>query len=289
MIAMQTVALSSPQWIDDYRLIERAIAYIERQAHTQPDLKEVARQVGLSEYHFQRVFTRWVGVSPKRFLQFITKEHAKAALQRSRSVLDAAYESGLSGPGRLHDLLVTYEAATPGEVKSGGQGLEMRYGFHPSPLGECLLALSPRGVSFLAFVTTSPEAALADLRRSWPLARLLHAPAETAPMAEAVFAFFTHQPGAPIPVHLRGGSFQLKVWEALLRIPPGSVVTYQDLAVYVGLPAAPRAVGAALGRNPLPVLIPCHRAIHKTGAWGGYRFGSARKLALLGWEFAQYT
>jgi AraC family transcriptional regulator of adaptative response/methylated-DNA-[protein]-cysteine methyltransferase len=269
---------------EDYARIEQAIRYIDKNAPRQPDLKEVASQIGLSEYHFQRLFTRWAGISPKRFLQFLTSQHAKSLLSRSGSLLDVTYAAGLSSPGRLHDLFVQTEAVTPGEYKSKGAGVEIIYGFHPSPFGDCLLALTGRGICFLAFVENDRSTALEGLRQAWPNAKLSESPSSTAPVLEKIFS---PRSTVPIPVHLRGTNFQIKVWEALLRLPPGQLTTYQALAELVRSPSAARAVGNALARNPLAYLIPCHRVLQKTGHFGNYRYGPARKKAILGWEMAQ--
>jgi AraC family transcriptional regulator of adaptative response/methylated-DNA-[protein]-cysteine methyltransferase len=269
----------------DYARVEQAIRYIETNAHRQPDLNELSAHVGLSEYHFQRLFTRWAGISPKRFLQFITREHAKALLGRSANLLEATYASGLSGPGRLHDLFVQTEAVTPGEYKSKGVGVEIAYGFHPSPFGECLLALTSRGICFLAFVDDTRSTALEGLVQAWSNATLSESPSRTAPVVKRIFS-----PGkvaAPLHVHLRGTNFQIKVWEALLRLPPGRLTTYQALADQLHSPSAARAIGNALAHNPLAYVIPCHRVLQKTGYFGNYRYGSSRKKAILGWEMAR--
>lgn len=276
----------SPAWLDDYARIEQAIHFLEENYLDQPDLKSIAERIGLSEYHFQRLFTRWVGISPKRFLQYLTKEHAKALLRQNAGLLETTYASGLSSPGRLHDLFVACEAVTPGEYKNGGYGLNLRYGFHPTPFGECLLAVSERGMCWFSFVVNGREEALRELRATWRRATLVEDAAATAPLARNVF-FPSTQPRKVLPLLLNGTNFQIKVWEALLRIPPGSVVTYEDIAVSIGLPGASRAVGQAVGKNPIAVLIPCHRVIRKDGDLGNYRYGSARKKALLGWEFAR--
>jgi len=271
----------------DYRLVEQAILYLERNFKRQPGLKEVADSVGLSEYHFQRLFTRWVGISPKRFLQFLTKEHAKRLLQESENVLQTAYESGLSGPGRLHDLFVSCEAVTPGEYKQAGEGLQIDYGFHSSPFGECLIARTDRGICNLAFIRDGErERALSELRKNWKYADLNENPTATFPLVRQIFAQKWDSDSPPLHLYLRGTNFQIKVWEALLRIPVGSVVSYQDIAVSIGMPKASRAVGHAVGQNPVPVIIPCHRVIRKGGEFGDYHWGSARKKALLGWEMA---
>ena len=267
----------------DYRRVEQAIRFLDDNARRQPDLTEVATHVGLSEYHFQRLFTRWAGISPKRFLQFLTKENVKALLSRT-SVLSAAYEAGLSGPGRLYDLLVQCEAVTPGEYRMKGAGVDIAYGFHPTPFGECLLALTGRGICFLAFVDGERQYALEQLRFDWANANLREDPSRTHLVVGQIFA---PRPGASIALHLRGTNFQIKVWEALLRLPPGAATSYEALAEQVGSINAARAVGNAVARNPLAYLIPCHRVLQKAGGFGNYRYGPARKQAILGWEMAQ--
>ncbi|MBN1890272.1 MAG: methylated-DNA--[protein]-cysteine S-methyltransferase [Thermoflexales bacterium] len=268
----------------DYARIEQAIRFLEGNVHTQPSLGEIAASASLSEYHFQRLFTRWVGISPKRFLQFLTKEHAKALLEKSRPLLEVSYESGLSGPSRLHELFVTCEAVTPGEFKNKGRGLTIAYGFHPSPFGECLLGLTGRGICHLAFVSGSRELAVEDLQSRWPRAKLAQDAERTGRLAQQAFTRFERSGDTPLSLFLSGTNFQLKVWEALLEIPPGALSSYQDIAARLGLPAAARAVGNAVGQNPISVLIPCHRVIQKTGQVGNYRWGTARKKALVGWE-----
>jgi AraC family transcriptional regulator of adaptative response/methylated-DNA-[protein]-cysteine methyltransferase len=266
----------------DYARIEQAIRFLDARFQDQPELAEVARAVGLSDYHFQRLFRRWAGVSPKRFLQVLTAAHARDLLRR-QSVLDSAHASGLSGPGRLHDLTVQIYAATPGELRHGGDGLEIRYGFHATPFGECLLALTTRGVCALRFVDSSGRAgALRELQDDWPQARLRVAPAETVRVVQRLFGHSGR--GAPLTLHVAGTNFQVRVWEALLRIPSGAVTSYEDLAALAGRPNAARAVGSAMARNPVALLIPCHRVIRKTGAFGEYRWGEARKRLVLGWE-----
>lgn len=283
------------QLSEDYARVEQAIRFLEQNARRQPGLAEVAAHVGLSEYHFQRLFTRWAGISPKRFLQFLTKENAKALLART-SVLAAAYEAGLSSPGRLHDLLVQTEAVTPGEYRSGGAGVDIAYGFHPTPFGECLLAMTGRGVCFLGFVERGRLSALEELRRNWPNATLTEDPRRTARLAEEIFALPVGRIGNPTysqvenltyALHLRGTNFQLKVWEALLRLPPSEVTTYQGLADAIGQPGAARAVSNAVGHNPVAYLIPCHRVLRQAGGFGEYRYGSARKKAILLYEAGQ--
>lgn len=269
----------------DYMRVAKAIRYLEENFRRQPELAEVASAMGISEYHFQRLFRRWAGVSPKRFLQFLTADYARALLRQSATVLDAALEAGLSGPGRLHDLLVSVDAVTPGETRRRGEGLTLRHGIHPTPFGPCLLAASDRGVCALSFVEPGGErAAVEELARRWEHALLTSDPAATAPLAERIFG---GAGGEPLTLHLRGTNFQIRVWEALLRIPEGAVATYGQVADGVGEPAAVRAVGSAVGRNPLAFLIPCHRVIRSTGAFGGYAWGLTRKRAMLGWEAAR--
>lgn len=275
--AMDAATLSA-----DYVRIERAIRYLDRGHATPPRLGDVAAHVGLSESHFQRMFTRWAGISPKRFVQHRTAESVKRLLRAQRPVLDASYSAGLSGPGRLHDLVVNAEAVTPGEYRRGGLGVTVRYGFHPTPFGECLMAVTSRGVCHLAFVApVSRKEALARLEREWPLADLL--PDQDA-TREAVAKAFPPPGSARVPslaLHVRGTNFQLKVWRALLEIPEGAVTTYGALAARVGDPKASRAVGTAVGSNPVSYLIPCHRVIRASGALGGYAWGVERKAVML--------
>ena len=277
---------------EDYRRVEKAIHFIENNVVRQPELSEIAASLNLSEYHFQRLFTRWAGISPKRFLQFLTKENAKSLLARSSNLLEATYGAGLSSPGRLHDLFIQTEAVTPGEFKSRGKGIHISYGFHPTPFGECLLALTDRGICFLAFVEESRQTALDELEQDWPLADLKEEPARIASVARGIFS---QKPGQrssqvmseTIPLHLRGTNFQIKVWEALLKLPEGKVTSYDALAEQIGVAGSARAVGNAVGRNPIAYLIPCHRVLKKTGEFGNYRYGPARKKAILGWEMAR--
>jgi AraC family transcriptional regulator, regulatory protein of adaptative response / methylated-DNA-[protein]-cysteine methyltransferase len=268
----------------DYERIERAIRYLETNYRRQPDLKELARGAGLSEFHFQRLFRRWAGISPKRFVQYLTAGHAVRLLRESRNNLDAAFDAGLSGSGRLHDLLVNFHAVTPGELKRDGAGLTIQYGFHPSPFGECLIAVTTRGVCHLGFVPPEGRrSALAELTAEWPRARTEEAPRATARIARWLFAHGNGR-SPEINLHLRGTNFQIKVWEALLRIPPGKVVSYEDVAQHLDKPRAVRAVANAVAHNPVAWLIPCHRVIRKSGVLGGYRWGETRKKILLAWE-----
>jgi AraC family transcriptional regulator of adaptative response/methylated-DNA-[protein]-cysteine methyltransferase len=281
--SMKPYAVDYYQLSEDYQRIEQAILYLEAHYRQQPDLKEIAASIGLSEFHFQRLFSRWVGISPKRFLQFLTKEGAKQMLEHSTNLLDTTYALGLSSPGRLHDLFVTTEAVTPGQYKARGDGLTIRYGFHPTPFGSCLLAVTERGICHLAFVQEGQEAALTVLQSEWKRAELHQDPAATETLVERIFT--PEQSGKErLPLFLNGTNFQIKVWEALLRIPAGSVTTYQQVASQIGRPKATRAVGNAVAHNPIAVLIPCHRVIRKLGEFGNYRYGSARKKALLAYE-----
>ena len=283
---MNTPVTDFHQMAEDYHRIEQAILYLENHAHSQPELGEIASAVGLSEFHFQRIFTRWAGISPKRFLQFLTREGAKDLLARSENLLDTAYGVGLSSLGRLHDLFVTTEAVTPGEYKSGGAGLTIRYGLHETPFGRALIGVTERGICHLGFVQAREGEALDALVSDWPEAQMVEDHRATAPLVGPIFDL-AQRGVTPLRLHLRGTNFQLKVWEALLRIPPGSVTTYQDIAAQAGHPGASRAVGGALGRNPVAVLIPCHRVIRKLGEFGEYRYGAARKKALLLKELTQ--
>lgn len=287
-----TPAETTMERSEAYRRIERALGFLATQPETGAvDLERAAESVGLSPFHFQREFTRWVGISPKRFQQYLSLEAAKRSLTASASVLDAALEAGLSGPSRLHDLMVTYEAATPGEFKRQGEGMTLQWGVHPSPFGDCLIVASARGIVGLGFVDTpDPKQSLALLTRNWQAARLVESPVDTAAYIPLIFRDRLPKPGtAPLKLYLQGTPFQVKVWEALLTIPPGGLATYSMLAKRLGYAGgqAARAVGTANGRNPVSVLIPCHRVIRATGHVGGYLWGAGRKLALIGWEQAQ--
>jgi AraC family transcriptional regulator, regulatory protein of adaptative response / methylated-DNA-[protein]-cysteine methyltransferase len=270
---------------DDGR-VERAIGYLVENAECQPDLEEVARHVGLSEFHFQRLFRRRVGVSPKRFLQYLTAEHAKQLLRESLSTLEVSFGVGLSSTSRLHDLMVSVEAVTPGEMKRRGAGLEIRAGVHPTAFGACLLGITDRGICHLSFHEqgdrVDPRPVLAG---DWPGAAIVIDAAATEAFARSIFSHGTGP--VPLPLLLRGTNFQLKVWQALLRIPVGNVSTYGALAEQIGLPGGARAVGGAVGDNHVAVLVPCHRVIRATGVLGGYRWGGERKRALLAWESAR--
>jgi AraC family transcriptional regulator of adaptative response/methylated-DNA-[protein]-cysteine methyltransferase len=284
---VEVMGKGADQFDQDYERIEHAILFLEEHHPEQPSLKEMAENVGLSEYYFQRLFTRWVGISPKRFMQYLTKEHAKQLLEESADLLSVSYAAGLSGPGRLHDLFITCEAVTPGEYKQRGEGVQIRYGFHPSPFGMLLVAITQRGISNLMFIQKGDrKGALSALRAFWLAAEVNEDQATTREVAIEIMNMFQGQTPNPLRLYLKGTNFQIKVWEALLRIPSGSVVSYEDIAIYIGIPGASRAVGNAVSRNPIPVLIPCHRVIRKTGDFGDYRWGVSRKKALLGWELA---
>lgn len=273
----------------DYARIAKALDYVARNYVGQPDLTDIAEYAGLSEYHFQRLFTRWVGISPKKFLQYVTLAHAKECLAQSTSVLDTALEVGLSGPGRLHDLFITCEAMSPGEYKQRGRGLTIRYGFHPSPFGESLIMLTERGICGFAFVVGGKrEAALSELASRWAHARLISDPRGTHATVARTFAPAGIDRVSPLPLLLSGTPFQIKVWEALLRIPRGGLTTYEGISVALGYGGrANQAIGQAVGANPIAYLIPCHRVIRKSGLLGGYHWGVERKLAMIGWEAAQ--
>lgn len=275
-----------PMTVDtDYARVERAISYLEDNYRKHPSLPDIARHVHLSPFHFERLFKRWAGVTPKQFIHFLTLSHAKTLLRQSKSVLAAAYDTGLSSGSRLHDLFVKIEAATPGEFKAGGKGLTIRYGFHDTVFGTCFLAITERGICSMSFNDAEERGAVIDaLQSAWPHAQLMPAPEETARLVEQIMAF--EMPGQPFHLHVRGTNFQLQVWQALLKIPAGQVVSYEDLALSMGRPNATRAVSSAVARNPVGYLIPCHRVIRKSGAFGKYHWGTTRKKAILGWEMA---
>ncbi len=269
----------------DYQRIEDALGFLETNRRRRPTLEEVAGYVGLSPFHFQRLFTRWVGISPKRFLQFLTAEHARQCLVETRSVLEATFEAGLSSPGRLHDLMVTVDAMTPGEIRTGGVGLDVRHGLVSSPFGPCFIGVTERGVCWLAFPDETEEAgSLAELEASFPNADLRDDPDEAARCRDRIFERPVAEDDAPLPILLSGTNFQLKVWEALLKVPSGGLCSYADLAALMGRPTATRAVASAVAANHIAYLIPCHRVIRSMGGFGQYRWGAARKQAIIGWE-----
>ena len=273
------------QQADDYQRVEQAIRFLEANFRRHPSLDEIADSVHLSKYYFQRLFKRWAGISPTQFLHFLTLEYAKERLQESQSVLDASLNAGLSGPGRLHDLFVTFEATTPGEYKKQGAGLQITYGIHDTPFGQCLLAITARGICALSFVQSGDTpATLKPLIEHWPQASLIEDLSQTQPLAEQIFAPASTGQSRPFHLLLKGTNFQVQVWQALLTIPPGAMVSYQDVAARMDRPNAARAVAGAVARNPVAYLIPCHRVISSTGRAHRYRWGTARKRAMLGWE-----
>jgi len=268
---------------NDYQRIERAILFIENNFQSQPTLREIAGAVSLSEHHFQRLFKRWAGISPKRFLQFVTAVHAKKLLQSRQGLMEVAYKSGLSSISRLHDLFVNMEAMTPGELRKKGESLTIRYGLHPSPFGECFIAVTDKGISSLEFVGNSDiDTAVADLKNQWKNAQIILDQKATMHYIDKIFGGRSQRSRPSLSV--KGTNFQIKVWEALLKIPQGAVVSYEDLAASIGKPKAVRAVANAVAHNPVAFLIPCHRVIRKTGAIGGYRWGIGKKIAILLWE-----
>jgi AraC family transcriptional regulator, regulatory protein of adaptative response / methylated-DNA-[protein]-cysteine methyltransferase len=269
----------------DYEMVRRAIAFISEQWRQQPEIDAIAEAAGVSATELHHLFRRWAGLTPKAFLQAVTLNHARALLRDSASVLDASFELGLSGPGRLHDLFVTHEAMSPGEWKSGGEGLVIHYGFHPSPFGTALVMTTERGLAGLAFADPGEdETALADMQRRWPKARYVEHAARTAPLARRIFDQKLWRPDQPLRVVLIGTDWEVRVWETLLKIPMGRLTTYSDIAAKVCTPAAARAVGAAVGKNPVSFVVPCHRVVGKSGALTGYHWGITRKQAMLGWE-----
>lgn len=275
--------------MNDYDRIAKALAFLEENVDEQPDLDRAAAVVGLSPFHFQRLFTRWVGVSPKKFLQYLSLDRAKECLADAGSVLDASFAAGLSGPGRLHDLFVAHEALTPGEYKLRGAGLEISWGWADSPFGEALVLATPRGICGLAFAMPGPDgkrAAFDDMKRRWPEATYRENPAEVARIAGQLFDPGARRSGEKLKLLLCGSPWQIKVWEALLTIPQGRLVAYDDIAQAVGKPTASRAVGTAVGANPISWLVPCHRVIRKSGAISHYHWGRPRKMAMIGWEAA---
>ena len=273
---------------DDYDRVRRAIAFISKHWRRQPSLDEIAAEVGLSVSHFHHLFRRWAGITPKAFLQAVTLDRARTLLKDSASILDATYELGLSGPGRLHDLFVTHEAMTPGEFRSGGAGLTLTYGYHPSPFGVALIMLAPLGLAGVAFADPGEEVpALADMTRRWPNAQFREDSARTAPYASRIFDPAQWQADRPLNIVLIGTDFEVRVWRTLLKIPMGCATSYSDIASHIGNPKAARAVGSAVGRNPMSFVVPCHRVLGRSGALTGYHWGLTRKQAMLGWEGAR--
>ena len=276
------------QQADDYKRIEKAIHFIEDNFKSQPTLDEIADSVHLSKYHFNRIFKRWAGIGPVQFLQFITLDYTKTKLARSKSLLDTSLDVGLSGPSRLHDLFVTFDAMTPGDFKKQGDGLKIEYCFCGSPFGECLIATTERGICHFGFVQKNNRSeALNQLYETWPGALFCENSQPIDPLINRVFNLDQTDESRPFNILIKGTNFQINVWKALLQIPSGNVVSYQDIAAYIGRPKAFRAVASAIAINPVAYLIPCHRVIAKSGKIHQYRWGSSRKKAIVGWEAAK--
>jgi len=274
--------------MNDYERVATVIRFLDRHHTEQPDLAALANAAGLSPFHFHRLFSTWAGVTPKDFLQCLTLEHVKQLLTEGANVFDAAIEAGLSGPGRLHDLCVTLEAASPGEMKSGGAGMQIDYGFVETPFGEALLAETKRGISHLFFVDVGGRDRVRNLLSAdWPNAKLIRNDSRMAELSSEIFAATGgSKAGRPLRAFVRGTPFQIRVWRALLRIPIGSLTTYGRLAEVIGQSKAARAVGSAVGANPISFIIPCHRVIRETGALGNYGGGRIRKQVMVGWELS---
>jgi AraC family transcriptional regulator of adaptative response/methylated-DNA-[protein]-cysteine methyltransferase len=274
----------------DYDVVRRAIAHIRTNWREQPEVEAIAEAAGVTPTELHHLFRRWAGLTPKAFLQALTLDHARKLLRDSASVLDCTYEVGLSGPGRLHDLFVTHESMSPGEWKAGGEGLTLTYGFHPSPFGTALVMTAPRGLAGLAMADPGEEqAALLDMQRRWPKANYVEDTAQTAPIARRIFDPDTWRADRPLRVVMIGTDFEVRVWETLLKIPMGRYTTYSDIARKVCTEKAARAVGAAVGKNPISFVVPCHRVIGKSGDLTGYHWGITRKRAMLGWEAGQVS
>lgn len=269
----------------DYDVVRRAIAHIRGNWRSQPEIETIADAAGVSPTDLHHLFRRWCGLTPKAFLQAITLHNARDLLRSSASVLETSYEVGLSGPGRLHDLFVTHEAMSPGEWKAGGEGLTISYGFHPCPFGMALVMVTPRGLAGLALADAGEErAALRDMRARWPKARYVEDFAATAATARRIFDPALWRKDQPLRVVLIGTDFEVRVWEKLLTIPMGKLDTYSGIAGKLGDAKAARAVGAAVGKNPICFVVPCHRVVGKSGDITGYHWGITRKRAMLGWE-----
>jgi len=271
----------------DYRRIEKAIQFIGENFQSRPSLDRIAQSVHLSKFHFERVFKRWAGISPIQFMQYLTLDYTKQKLMQSESLLETSLDAGLSGPSRLHDLFVNFEAMTPGEYKKQGAGLEIDYGFSKSPFGNCLLAFTRRGICHLGFVGKGDQSdALAGLIETWPGATFAERSEPVHKLVSRIFSTDRHRKDGPFNLHVKGTNFQVNVWKALLTVPEGWVVSYRDVATYIGRPKAFRAVANAVAINPVAYLIPCHRVIAGSGNIHGYRWGPVRKKAMVGWEAA---
>jgi len=293
---LKTYKLQSARWQTaknnrDYDVVRQAIIFLSENWTEQPDLETLAAHLDMSAAHCQKLFKRWCGLSPKAFVQAITLDHARSLLAGSASVLDCAYELGLSGGGRLHDLFVAHEAMTPGDYKRRGAGLHMIYGFHPSPFGDTLILATDRGIAGVAFVNddagqTRAET-LDDMRRRWPAATYTEAADKTQQFMGHIFDADGQTSQQSVRLVLIGTDFEVRVWETLLKIPMGHAVSYTDIAKHIGKPAASRAVGSAVGRNPISFVVPCHRVLRNDGSLGGYHWGLTRKRAMIGWENGQ--
>lgn len=283
------MTLTAPETHINYQRIEEAIQYLEQNFQRQPDLDEVAEKVHLSPFHFQRIFTEWAGISPKRFLQFLTIDYLKKKLQQSKNIVEAAEAAGLSSQSRVYDLFTTLEGVTPHEYKQHGSGIRIEYGFHETPFGLCLLGATERGICWLSFLRTDedPQIALESLKEHWHNSVFHQSHELTAASVERIFNAAKRETPGRLHVFVKGTNFQLKVWEALLKIPMGGVTTYQGIAEAIQHPQAMQAVGSAVGANHIAYLIPCHRVIRKDGMLGEYRWSSTRKKSIIGWELAK--
>lgn len=270
-----------------YQIVAEAIAFIREHRAEQPNLSTIAKHVSLSDYHFQKLFTSWAGISPKRFLQYLTIEQAKATIARTDSLLTLSADLGLSGSSRLHDLFVSVEAMSPGEYKNGGETLSLYYGSHNTLFGKVAIAATERGICLLQFLDEDAPTIEEILTASWPNATQIKAEKKTQALCDRIFSPALMSPTKPLTLLVKGTNFQVQVWRALLQIPLGSLTTYKTIATMVDRPGAARAVGTAIGNNPIGYLIPCHRVIRASGESGGYRWGLDRKQAILGWEAAQ--
>ncbi|MEN3792463.1 bifunctional helix-turn-helix domain-containing protein/methylated-DNA--[protein]-cysteine S-methyltransferase [Fulvimarina sp. MAC3] len=278
---------SAPHPTSDYDLVRRTIEAVSLTYRQQPSLAELAEQLDVDQALIAATFQRWCGLSPKAFLQAVTLDHARRLLGEGMPLLDAAFEVGLSGPSRLHDLFVKHEAQSPGAFKAKGEGLQLLYGYHPTPFGTSIVVATERGLAGIGFADDTPDSradALADMRRRWPKASFVENWEGTRPLAERVFSPHAWRSNQPLRLVLIGTDFEVRVWEALTRIPFGGATTYSDIAGEIGAPKAARAVGAAVGRNPISFVVPCHRVLGKSGALTGYHWGITRKRAMLGWE-----
>ena len=290
MLSPDRVVHTKPRYdpAGDYDIVRRAIAHIRENWREQPAIETIAEAAGVTPTELHHLFRRWAGLSPKAFLQALTLDRARALLRQSASVLDVAFEVGLSGPGRLHDLFVTHEAMSPGEWKSGGEGLTLHYGFHSSPFGAALVMATRRGLAGVAFADAGEErSAFADMQRRWPKASYVEDAAGTALLARRIFDPKLWRAEVPLQLVLIGTDFEVRVWEALLKVPMGRLTTYSDLAAKVCSAKAARAVGAAVGKNPIAFVVPCHRVVGRSGSLTGYHWGLTRKRAMLGWEAGQ--